>query len=405
MRGLFLLASALLLSTAVVAEWEFTAPVTISEQGSERFFHHLESSGRRNIAVSGDTVAVAWEDDRDDTPRIYLARKGMADTDFSPAMRVSGDGEAFEPTLVALTGERFALAWEEDAQVKMRIVSAHGMGPLIAVAEGESRQPSLHYGDGELRLVLAEQEGRLSRIYYHRFEVVGESGLKRSQRCAVDAVPPEDQQFYPTLARQQGLTVVAWEDRRPGHTVIMGAESVPGQACGFREPVRVSLPPEGAEAAAYGSGHGVARVALSSYGREGVYAAWADKRDYREGYSIFGAPWRVKQGFAANEVVQDAFGGVAKQWHATLAGDGHGRLVAAWSDERDGDSDVLLSWYRDGQWSDDLALPGGSGPGVQQHPSITLDNAGRLHVAWVERDEIGGPTRLRYTVSRWRSSN
>ncbi|MFO7593673.1 MAG: hypothetical protein R6X15_06480 [Pseudomonadota bacterium] len=391
-----------LFSTGAAADWEFSPPLTISDQAGERFFHHLESAGRRNIAVSGETVAVAWEDDRDGTPRIYLARKGLDDADFSSALQVSGEGEAFEPSMVALEGGRFALAWEEEGRVRLRVVNREGRpGPLIELGEGESVQPSLHFGEGTLRLVTAEREGRFSRIYFHRF-ALRKGELKPLRRCAVDAAPPEDQQLYPTLARQQGVTVVAWEDRRPGHTIIMAAESEDGKACAFSDPKRISLPPEDEEEAPYGRGHGVARVALASFGSDGIYAAWADKRDFREGYDIYGAGWRTEQGFGANERVQDEFGGVARQWHVTLAGQVQGRLVAAWTDERDGNADVLFSRREDGQWSDDRSLPGASGAGEQLHPSITLDGAGNLHAAWVERDEVGGSTRLRYAVGRLR---
>ncbi|MGM0595290.1 MAG: hypothetical protein ACQETD_12220 [Pseudomonadota bacterium] len=390
----------LLFSATASAEWEFSPPLTLSAQSGERFFHHLESAGRRNIAVSGETVAVAWEDDRDGTPRVYLARKGLDEAGFSSALQISGEGEAYEPSLAALGDGRFALAWEEAGQVRLRRVSADGVGPLLDIGEDESVQPSLHFDDGLLRLVVAEREGRFSRIYLHRFALVGEDRLKPLQRCAVDAAPPEDQQLYPTLTRRQGVTVVAWEDRRPGHTIIMAAESVAGESCAFDGPVRISLDPEDEEEAPYGRGHGVARVALAGYGDGGVYAAWADKRDFREGYDIYGADWRPEQGFGDNERVQDEFGGVARQWHATLAGDAQGRLVAAWTDEREGDSDIVFSWRQQGQWSEDLALAGAAGAGEQLHPTITLDERGQLHAAWVERDEVGGPTRLRYVVGR-----
>jgi hypothetical protein len=151
----------------------------------------------------------------------------------------------------------------------------------------------------------------------------------------------------------------------------------------------------------YGRGHGVARVALAAYGKEGILAAWADKRDFREGYDIYAADWTPKKGFGDNVRVQDEFGGVAQQWHATLAGDSKGRLLAAWDDGRDGDSNIMYSWYEDGEWGEDLVLPGASGAGEQASPSITLDSEGNLHAAWIERDVVGGPTRLRYVFGRY----
>ena len=68
----------------------------------------------------------------------------------------------------------------------------------------------------------------------------------------------------------------------------------------------------------------------------------------------------------------------------------------AWDDEREGNSDVMLSWSEDGEWSEDLELHDASGAGQQTHPSIAMDSKGNLHVAWIERAEVNGPTRLRY---------
>ena len=94
--------------------------------------------------------------------------------------------------------------------------------------------------------------------------------------------------------------------------------------------------------------------------------------------------------------MQDSFGGVAQQWHATVTGDSAGRLVVAWDDKRDGDANIMLSWLENEEWSEDLAVPGAAGAGEQNHPSIVIDNEGDLHLAWVERTTVNGPTRVRY---------
>jgi hypothetical protein len=385
--------------TIAAPSWQFAEPVTVSDGNGENRFHHLESSGRRNIAVAGDSVAVAWEDDRDGTPRIYLARKALAGAKFAEPLRLSGDGEAYEPSLAALDGGRFAVAWEEDARVRLRLVSGNGAGPVVTLPAGEGVQPSLLYANAELLLVASEREYHYPRIVFHRFAIVGNE-LKHRTSCAVDAEEPKDAQLYPTLAVQQGATVVAWEDRRPGHTIIMASRSMGDETCRFSKPQRISLRPGDARKMPYGRGHGVARVALASFAGKGIVAAWADKRDFREGYDIYASHWTPKKGFVDNVRVQDEFGGVAQQWHATLAGDDEGRLLAAWDDGRDGDSNIMYSWYDNGEWSEDLVLPGADGAGEQVHPSITLDSEGNLHAAWVEREVAGGPTRLKYLFGR-----
>ena len=98
---------ALLASTPVLASWTFDAPISVTPEANDRIFHHLESAGRRNIAVSGRTVAVTWEDDRDSNPSIYLARQSEGGKAFDREDRISGQGEAYEPGIIALANSSF----------------------------------------------------------------------------------------------------------------------------------------------------------------------------------------------------------------------------------------------------------------------------------------------------------
>ncbi len=380
--------------------WAFDEPLTVSANRNEKTFHHLESSGRRNIAVSADTIAVSWEDDRDGTPRIYLARKNRNDKTFSSEIKVSGDNEAYEPSLVALDNNRFALAWEEDGRIHVRVVAPTELGPVVVLGKNDATQPSLAVHEQQLLLVYSQRDGRFGRVFIQAMNINGQA-LHSNQACAVDAEPVKDDQLYPTIVALADHTIVAWEDRRPGHTIIMAAQSDNKAACRFTPPQRISDDVPG-QNVTFGKGHGVARVALASYGADKVLAAWADKRDFREGYDIYSANYQPvnKQLFGTNTKVQDSFGGVAQQWHATVTGDDSGRLVVAWDDKRDGDANIMLSWQENGAWSDDIAVPGASGAGEQNHPSITLDQEGNLHLAWIERTTIDGATRLRYMLGR-----
>lgn len=387
--------------------WTFQPPVEVTDVHGERVFHHLESAGRRNIAVDGDTVGIVWEDDRDGTPRVYLARKRIDAPDFGAELRVSGDGEAFEPSLVAIADRRFAVAWEEDGQIRVRVIDAGRLGPVFTVDSVASMQPSLVANSGGLFLVAAERADRFSRIVLRQLGIGEDLELNQVARCHVDPEPAQDEQLYPSAVVQAGRLIVAWEDRRPGHTIIMAATSPADAACSFGRAERISWRNRDRRDGSgpmrsmpYGKGHGVSRVALAGFGEAGVFAVWADKRNFREGYDIWGAPWQPEAGFGDNERVQDDFGGVAQQWHAAIAGHPNGSLVAAWDDERDGNPSIVMSWREEGSWSDDIVLPGAGGPGDQAHPSIALDAAGNLHSAWVERETTGGPTRLRYAFGR-----
>ena len=76
--------------------------------------------------------------------------------------------------------------------------------------------------------------------------------------------------------------------------------------------------------------------------------------------------------------------------------------MAAWDDSRarwqddDERGDVMISWTLGDGWSEDMPVPGASGEGYQGSPAIHVDAAGGLHLAWIERQQMEAPTRLRY---------
>jgi hypothetical protein len=382
--------------------WEFEAPIDVTAAGGDGIFHHLESSGRRNVAVSDDTVAVAWEDDRDGTPRIYLARKDREVREFSAAIKISGPGEAYEPSLLALTDKRFAVAWEENGRLHARLVGPAGASPVIIVEDTNATQASLAVHQQQLLLVYSQTEGRYGRVWLQHL-AIDDLKIISKQRCPVDAEVARDDQLYPVAVSLGDHALVTWEDRRPGHTIIMAAQNSKQAPCRFTPPLRISERPQRpGPPMPYGTGHGVARVALDNYGTNQALAVWADKRDFREGYDIYAADYQAgkERLFGPNIKVQDSFGEYAQQWHASVAGHVDGKIVVAWDDNRDGTADIMLSWREGDEWSDDIAVPGAAGPGEQNHPSISLDEEGNLHLAWVERQTIGGPTRLRYVFGR-----
>ena len=385
--------------TGASQPWEFGRAVDVTPIHGDGIFHHLESAGRRSIALSGSTVAVAWEDNRDGTPRVYLARKRIDASDFDAAVRISGDGEAFEPSIVGFGEDRFAVAWEEDDRVVTRLAAAHALGPVSPSSDVEGTQANLSAHADRLYLTRSQRVGAHAYIRLRVMREADHLELLAEDDCVVDATQPTHDQLYPSSAVVDDGLVVAWEDRRAGHTIILASASRLDSVCRFTAPVRVSENPPGKKSN-YGKGHGVARVALGRFGASDVLAVWADKRNYWEGYDIYAAAYAGNGIFSSNSKVQDEFGDFARQWHASVTGNANGMLVVAWDDEREGNSDIALSWFEEGEWSDDLLLPNASGAGHQAHSSIVIDSDGNLHVAWIERTEINGPTRLRYQYGR-----
>lgn len=379
-------------------DWQFGPAIDVTKAQGEGIYHHLESAGRRNIAVAGDTLAIAWEDDRSGVPAIYLARKPLQADGFGDELKISGDGEAYEPSLIAVDNQRFALAWEEEGRVYARLVEAERLGPITLLSDTEAAQVSLARSENGLIAALAARPQRKTQIRVLRLNITAQLGLSVEQNCPLEKSPAKQDQLYPVALQQSEQTVVTWEDRRPGHTIIMASQgSLDG--CTFSKPQRISEDP-GGPPAPFGKGHGVTRVALTAFGEQGLFAAWADKRNFREGYQIFGGYLKNGKLDGHNVRVQDEFGEIARQWHASVSGRRDGSLITVWSDEREGSSDIALSVFGEDGWSEDVMIPGASGPGEQAHPSVILDDQGNLHLAWIERDKPGASTRLKYLFGR-----
>ncbi|MCU7939837.1 MAG: hypothetical protein KZQ64_12350 [gamma proteobacterium symbiont of Bathyaustriella thionipta] len=399
---LFLLVSLFFPIITKAQLWSFTTPVDVTHGIIDKVYHHLESAGRRNIAVSSGTVAVVWEDNRNGNPTVYLALKNKNEPAFSAELKISGSGEAFEPSIVALTGNRFAVSWEEDSKVFVRVINTEQLAsPILAGAvvlpAKEAMQSSITANGHQLFITFSKRAGRYSHIRLIQLEVNQQDNLSLLKNCIVDPDPVKDEQLYPTAVLVDGRIMVAWEDRRMGHTIIMGTLSQVDDICQFPSAQRISKR-QGQPNLPYGKGHGVSRVAMGQYGKSNILAAWADKRNFREGYDIYSAVYDKTWG--SNSSVQDEFGGVARQWHTAVAGHSNGYRIVVWTDERENNSDVFYSWIENDEWSEDNPLPGASGIGEQTHPSIVFDDDGNIHIAWILRKEVGGTTRLKYSLGR-----
>lgn len=392
------LAVTLLVWTLPVAAqpWVFDTPVPVTKPAATPVFHHLDSAGRRNIAVSNGTVAVVWEDSRTGVPAVYAAFKPREAKGFTIEQRISGADEAYEPAVAPFGEDGFVVAWEEGGRAWARTVDIRGMGAALRVSAAGAGQATLGAHRDMTYVAWTEEEGRFHRIRVARLHAT-ESGLQAEPGRAADAAPLRDEQLYPALAVADEAVAVAWEDRRFGHTRLFYSRAAPaGPFAPYRQLNELS-----GGRAPFGRGSGVARVALSSAGGAGIAAVWSDKRDFLSGYDVYAAfSGDGGRSFGPNQKVQDVFGNAITQWHPSIAAHESGIVVVAWDDDRDNTSDIWLSWHTPDGWSDDFSAPGASGAGSQTHPAITLDGAGNLHLAWVERDAEDGPTRIRYVRGR-----
>lgn len=385
------------------APWEFGEPVTVAGVSDVAHFHHLDGAGRRHIAATADQVAVVWEDDRSGAPQVYFAIKPLRAQVFAAEMQLSDGKEAFEPAVAALGAGRWLAAWEQDGALVARLVDAQGMGVILPLAGAGSRQVTLAVdGAGRVAAVWARDQQGGQLLEASELHVAGDS-LSASAAVTVAPLAEHAHQGLPAAAwSADGALLIAWEDRRAGHTRLFATrrEGVAGVASEVQLNEHFS-PAEGGQEMA-GLGSGVMRVMLAADAGGMVRAIWLDKRNAASGYAVWGAASSDDgRSFGANGIVQDEGGAAVQQWHAALAA-GKPCFVAAWDDAREAWSDsnetgdVLLSWNFAGDWSSDLLVPGASGAGYQGSPALALDPHGDLHLLWIERDDLASPTRLRY---------
>jgi hypothetical protein len=379
----------LLLAGAALAD-----PIDVAPAGA---FHHLEASGRQSLALSSDLVGLTWEDSGSGAPRCHFAVKTSTETAFHEY--TMGQGECFEPALTGMADGRFLLAWEDETGIHTALANSAGVGPAVDLGSGSHASVAAYPGIGA-EVAWNAPAGRWQRVWHAALSLDGDH-LRAEAPGPADAVEPVDDQAYPALAAGETGLVLAWEDRRHGHTVIYASRSADGRT--WSAPLRVSGNPTGKAQGYLGRGTGSMRPAIASFGagQAARFAAtWLDKRDFLSGYDVYAA-LSDGAGFAKDRKAQDSFGDAIAQWHVAAAGNRRGDLVIAWDDDRDGSPDIWLTRLTPAGYSDNFTFPETAGPARQTDPVIALDEAGNLHLAWIERaadDDGNGPTRLLYAM-------
>jgi hypothetical protein len=342
----------LLPTVVLAAPWSFGEPVTIAGADDGPHYHHLDGAGRRHIAASPTEVAVVWEDDHSGAPQVYLAVKPRLAQAFARQERLSDGREAYEPAIVALTDGRWLAAWEQDGAVVARVVDGSGLGPVHQLAGGASRQVSLAADrTGHVAAVWVDARDRSQRLLSAELRIADNQVVQLGSPLEVAPVAEQPFQGYPSAVwNHAGELIVAWEDRRAGHTRLFHAAKASPEGFTAERQLNEHNAPAAQDRENQGLGSGVMRVVLAASDEGIVRAVWLDKRNPASGYAVWGAVSADGGNtFGANAIVQDELGATVPQWHAALAA-GAEAFVAAWDDTREGwgddaeSGDVLLSW-------------------------------------------------------------
>ncbi|MEJ2176871.1 MAG: hypothetical protein P8Y12_02710 [Gammaproteobacteria bacterium] len=409
MNGRFVAAAFFLPLSCLAAPWEFDSPVRVTVQDLEPHFHHLDGSGRRHLASGDNNLALVWEDDRSGTPQVYAAVKALAEGTFTQEFQLSTGEEAYEPALVSIDGDRFVAAWEQDNEIWSCLITELGISPAVNLSTRPAKQVALAADSaGNVAAVWADIENRNQTVVAVPL-TVGDGSITSGSPIEIAPIAGEHYQGYPATAftADQRLAV-AWEDRRAGHTRLFASWRESQNAFSSAFQINEHRSPDPSLPYSAGKGTGVMRVTLAGNDTEFLQAVWLDKRNPSSGYAVWGT--RIDSGKSLagpNKQVQDELGSAVPQWHASVTRYASG-FVSTWDDSRENWSDenevgdVFISWQTDDGWSEDLLVPGASGEGYQGSPVITVDRFGDMHLAWIEREGLTGPTVLKYLRGTYR---
>jgi hypothetical protein len=361
--------------------WSFDTKLAVTGEPVSGVYPHLDGAGRKHIAIASEAVAATWEDNRSGAPQVYVALKANDRNRFA---------------IASLPQNRFALAWEQDGSIHARVLTDDGLGMPVALGSAGASHVSLASFGSRVFASWREQRDRLWFVKVAALSVTAAGKLGVESITSVEAAGLETQVLFPSIAVNDAGLSVAWEDRRAGHTRLLVSHS-PDQAQSFGEPQHLNEFLSNRNQ--YDQGNGVTRVSLASFAQDEILAAWMDKRRGGLGYGIFAALGSDGGAiFGPNEKVHGEAGDKQPHYNPAVAGNPDGDFVVAWDDFRRGDSDIWLSAYNeDDEWSQDFSPAIASGAGEQSHPSIALDDQGRLHLLWIERADMDAPGRLWYS--------
>ncbi len=402
MKRLLILSIGVFFTLPVAAgPWKFGPGIPVTQVKGERIYHHLDAAGRKHIALSGQSVAVVWEDNRGGSPQVYAAFKLLNAGRFINERQISQGRSAYNPVVLALGGNRFLIGWEQDGAVWLRVASPGQSGNSLRISSATAGQVMLAAAGKRIYAAWSERVDRYRRIMVLSVKVKKYAVHVNGKSRPVDAQLPIADQLYPTLAATRRGVVVAWEDRRHGHTRLYTSYALHGYA--FSKPR--FLNEVGPSQNKYDRGSGVTRVVMTIAGKNRVVAAWMDKRArITSGYDIYGAT-SLDGGrtFGKNEKIQDPFGDATFHAYPAIAGSAKGQVVVVWNDSRDDTHDIWFSWKVGEAWSNDETVPLAAGEGEQIKPAVAMDAKGNLHVVWIEKDKPDGPTTLWYSYGQYQS--
>lgn len=230
----------------------------------------------------------------------------------------------------------------------------------------QSRSPQLCMTGDEATVVWSDDRLGAPMVWLNHSADAGQTWGETVGHVDEGVAPSSD----PTLACQPGAAVVAWEDTRDGDLGvpnIYARSSMSAGANWLAASARL-----GDDEWGWFDSH----AARAYVGGRNVYVVWQDARYgaydiFFSASADFGATW--------SPAVRLDWDDAGSSWsgNPTLAADGEGRVVVAWEDRRNGETDVYVTTSLDAgtTWSDDFRVDTGDEKGAagSYSPKLALE--------------------------------
>ena len=330
-----------------------------------------------DIALNAAGVLHAvWGDSREGTSDVYYARSTDQGQTWSTEIRINdvATGSQSNPA-IAVSGDQVCVAWQDDRTTAWNpdiYVDCSSDGGLAWGVDSRASDgvagtydhyvPDIAIGSSSrVHVVWYDNRNGNWDIYYAHSAAV--APWTANVKLNVDTTATS--QFNPAIAAD-GLNVHAiWSDSRSGSAYVYGTLSTDGGDTWSRANAQVS---------ALG---GINDPAVTITGQGTAWATW---RVFSGTYRLHADSYGLNGWNPTDQVVIDSAD--YKQYTAIAAG--ASRVYAAWQNYApDNDTDILLSIWNGASWSAPVQV-NDEGDARQVRPDIAIGSTGTLYAAWVD---------------------
>ncbi len=213
-------------------------------QSEVRLTNNVSPSALPSISASFSEVYVSWVDDRDGNKEIYFKKGSDSGSVWGTDQRLTNNSSESNYTSISSSGSLIAVTWQEmrDANWEVYIKRSTNSGVNWSADERLSNQPansfkpSVSVSNFLLHLAWEEYRDGNAEIYYKRssnFGVTWGSDIRLTVSNA--------NSLYPSIAASSSAVNVLWQDDREGNYEIYFKRDSTANFTGI-EPVGTNIP-------------------------------------------------------------------------------------------------------------------------------------------------------------------